>query len=202
MTRAALTAVLLAAMVGDVPAAGTGTVKGTITTAAGPAADAVVLIDAPAPTPPPATPHAVMDQRNETFVPHVLAVVAGTTVDFPNHDPVLHNVSSASPARTFDLGMFPQGSTRSVTFDRPGVVAIRCNVHPRMSAFVVVHANPWSAVSDTRGRYTIGGVPPGTYPVRIWHEDLGERPTTVTVREDTVQPLDVRLERTRRGERP
>jgi plastocyanin len=199
MTRAALAIVLLATMAGDTPAAGTGTgtVKGTITTAAGPRADAVVLIDAPPAPPPPGAPHATMDQRKETFVPHVLAVAAGTTVDFPNHDSVLHNVSAASPAKTFDLGMYPAGTVRSVTFDRPGVVAIRCNVHPRMSAWVVVHTNPWSAVTDARGRFTIAGVPPGTYPVRVWHEDLGERAATVTVHQDAVQALDMRLERGR-----
>jgi hypothetical protein len=121
-------------------------------------------------------------------------VTVGTTVDFPNGDPVLHNVSSASPAKRFDLGMYPQGEARSVTFDSPGVVEIRCNVHPRMSAFVVVHTAPWLAVTDARGGYVIAGVPPGSYGVRVWHESLGERPATITVREDVVQPLDVRLE--------
>jgi plastocyanin len=160
-------------------------------------AGAVVLIDAPAAAAAPGAPHAVMDQRHETFVPHVLAVVAGTTVDFPNGDPVLHNVSSASPAKPFDLGMYPEGEVRSVTFDKPGVVAIRCNVHPRMSAFVVVHANPWAAVTDEHGGYVITGAPPGSYPVRVWHESFDERATAVTVREDVVQPLDVRLEHRR-----
>jgi plastocyanin len=197
MTHAALTVLLVGAMAGVTPAAGTGTIKGTVTTADGPAGDAVVLVDAPPSPAPPGAPHAVMDQRNEAFVPHVLAIAVGTTVDFPNSDPVLHNVSSASPAKQFDLGMFPPGTVRSVTFDRPGVVAIRCNVHPRMSAFVVVHSSPWVAVTDARGRYTIGGVPAGTYAVRVWHDAFDERPATVTVREEVVQPLDVRLERRR-----
>jgi plastocyanin len=194
MTRMAIAAMFVTAMSG-MAAAGTGKVKGTVTSAAGPATDAVVLVDAP-----PAAggaAHAVMDQRNETFVPHVLAVAAGTTVDFPNSDSILHNVSSASPAKPFDLGMYPHGEVRSVTFDKPGVVEIRCNVHPRMSAFVVVHSNPWAAVTDGRGSYTITGVPAGTYTVRVWHESFAERAATVTVREDGVQPLDVRLERRR-----
>lgn len=197
MKRAALAALFVGALTGTASPADTGTIKGTVTTAAGPAADAVVLVDAPPSAVPAGTPHAAMDQRNETFVPHVLAIAAGTTVDFHNGEPALHNVTSASPAKVFDLGMFAQGEARSVTFDRPGVVAIRCNVHPRMSAFVVVHSNPWIAVTDARGRYTIGGVPAGTYPVRVWHEGFGERPTTVTVRADVVQPLDVQLERRR-----
>jgi plastocyanin len=152
------------------------------------------MVDTPPEPAAAGAPHAVVDQRGERFVPHVLAVVAGTTVDFPNHDPVLHNVSSASPAKRFDLGMYGEGEVRSVTFDAPGVVAIRCNVHPAMSAFVVVHASPHVSVTDARGAYTIPGVPAGTHPVRVWHETLGERQTAVTLREGQVQPLDVRLE--------
>src|SRR5262249_62150015 len=107
-----------------------GTVKGTAPAAAGPVADAVVLIDTPAEAAPAGAPHAVVRQREIRFVPHVLAVPAGTTVDFPNDDSVLHNVVSSSPAKRFDLGMYPQGQTKSVTFDAPGVVAVRCNAHP------------------------------------------------------------------------
>jgi plastocyanin len=192
-----LAALLIGAMAGTANPADTGTIKGTVTTVAGPTADAVVLVDAPPAAVPPGAPRAVMDLSNETFVPHVLAIAVGTTVDFHNSDPVLHNVTSASPAKAFDLGMFAKGETRSVAFDRPGEVAIGCHVYPRMSAFVVVHSNPWFAVTDARGRYTIGGVPAGTYPVRVWHETFGARPTSVTVRADMVQPLDVRLERRR-----
>lgn len=186
--------VLLAAVTSAALAAGSGTVKGTITIGAEPAADAVVLVDVPEPAPVGTPGRATMDQRNEAFVPRVLVVRTGTTVDFPNHDAVLHNVSSASRAKPFDLGMFPRGETRSVTFDTPGVVEIRCHVHPRMSAFIVVHSGPSAAVTDARGSYTIADVPPGSYGVRVWHESTGERPATVTVRENVVQPLDVRLE--------
>jgi plastocyanin len=194
MTRAALAGLFVAALATAAHAAGTGAVKGTITGPGGAVADAVVLVDAPPAPAAPGAPHAVVDQRNETFLPHVLAVPVGTTVDFPNHDPVLHNVSSSSPAKTFDLGMYPQGEVRSVTFDKPGVVAIRCHVHPRMAAFVVVHTSPAAAVTDARGRFTIEGIPPGSYPVRIWHETLRERATAVTVRDGAVQALDLRLE--------
>jgi hypothetical protein len=124
----------------------------------------------------------------------VLAVAAGTTVDFPNEDAALHNVVSSSPAKRFDLGMYPQGETKSVTFENPGVVELRCHVHPAMSAFVVVHSGPYAAVTDARGGYTIAGVPAGHYPVRVWHETLAERETTVDVTAGGVQALDLRLE--------
>jgi plastocyanin len=185
-------AFLLAAA--GVVAAETGTVKGTISAAAGPVADAVVLIDTPAQTAAADAPHAVIRQRDMKFSPHVLAVVAGTTIDFPNDDAVLHNVVSSSPAKRFDLGMYPQGETKSVTFDNPGVVAIQCHAHPAMSAFAVVHPGPYAAVTDARGGYTIAGVPAGRYPVRVWHETLAERVSTVEVSSGGVQALDLRLE--------
>jgi plastocyanin len=194
MTRTLLVALLIAAA-RVATAADTGTVMVTISSAAGPVADAVVLIDAPPQAVAAGAPHAIITQRDMKFTPHVLVVAAGTTVDFPNRDPLLHNVVSASPAKRFDLGMYAQGETKSVTFDAPGVVELRCHVHPAMSGFVVVHTSPYAAVTDARGLYTIGGIPPGTYPVRVWHETLAERATTVTVHPGGVQPLDLRLER-------
>jgi plastocyanin len=190
MIGRAILAVLLAA---PVATAGSGAVKGTISGPAGPVADAVVLIEGPSVPAPAGAPHVAVDQRNQTFVPHVVAVAAGTTVDFPNQDTVLHNVFSASPAKKFDVGMYGGGETRSVTFDTPGVVRIGCNVHPKMEAFVVVHTNPYVAVTDAKGAYTVAGVPAGTYQVRVWHETLAERRAPVTVHDGQVEPLDVRL---------
>lgn len=194
MTRAAIILLLLATTAGGASVE-TGTVKGTISAASGPVADAVVMIDTPGAPAAAGAPHAVVTQRDMKFVPHVLTVAAGTTVDFPNRDPLLHNVVSSSPAKRFDLGMYPQGETKSVTFDAPGVVELRCNAHPEMSGFVVVHSSPHAAVTDARGVYTITGVPAGSHPVRIWHETLAPRAMTVTVRAGGVQPLDARLER-------
>jgi plastocyanin len=193
MTRVVAAALLALAALAQPAAAGSGAVKGTISGPGGPVADAAVLVEGPPAPAGYAAPHAVIDQRNETFVPHVVAVPAGTTVDFPNHDPVLHNVFSASPAKRFDAGMYGQGETRSVTFDVPGVVRIGCNVHPKMEAFVVVHANPYVAVTDAHGSYTITGVPEGRYELRVWHEGLAEQRVPVTIRDGQVQPLDVRL---------
>jgi plastocyanin len=175
----------------------TATVKGTVTAApeAGtPLADAVVLLEGPAVPAPAGAPHATMDQRHHTFIPHVMAVAVGTTIDFPNHDTMLHNVFSASPAKKFDLGMYDPGESKSVTFDAPGTVEIRCKVHPTMDAWVVVHTNPWAAVTDAHGAYTIPDVPAGQYQVRVWHETKGERRLPLTVQGGSVQALDVRLE--------
>lgn len=168
----------------------TGTVKGTVTT--GPArqavADAVVMIEGP--TVGGGTTRVTMNQQHEAFAPRVLGVAVGTTVDFPNGDPVLHNVFSTSPAKRFDLGMYGQGETRTVVFDSPGVVRVRCNVHPRMTGYIVVHSNPYVAVTDAHGSYTIAGVPPGTYQARIWHEELSGRSVPVKVFDGRVTPLD------------
>ena len=193
--RRHLIAMVLLASVTYTTAEEPGTVKGTISTASGPVAEAVVLIDTPAKPIASGGAHAVLRQRDMKFLPHVLVVPVGTTVDFPNEDPALHNVVSSSPAKRFDLGMYAQGETKSVTFDTAGVVELRCHVHPEMSAFVIVHTSPHAAVTDARGAYTIGGVPTGTHPVRVWHETLVPRSTTVTVHSGAVEPLDVRLER-------
>jgi plastocyanin len=175
-----------------------GTIKGTITGPDGrPVTNATVLVEGPPAPSTSSAPHAVVEQRDQTFVPHVLVVASGTTVDFPNHDPMLHNVYSASPAKKFDLGMYEQGVIRSVTFDTPGVVRIGCNVHPKMEAFVVVHPNPYGAVTNDQGVYTIVGVPTGSWQVRVWDERLAERRAPIVVREGEVQPLDLRLETAR-----
>jgi plastocyanin len=176
-----------------------GGLKGTVTSGADatPVANAVVMIDGPAARAPAGAPHAVMDQRDDTFVPHVLAVPVGTTVDFPNHDPRLHNVFSTAAAAKFDLGMYAQGETRSVTFDLAGVVPVRCNVHPKMEGYIVVHANPYVAVTDEHGVYTVRDVPAGSHRARVWHERLAEKTVPVVVREGQVQTLDVRLDKPR-----
>lgn len=116
---------------------------------------------------------AQMAQKGIAFVPHVLPVVVGTTVAFPNDDPVFHNVFAASPVHKFDLGLYPQGKSRSTTFERPGIVPIGCNVHSQMSAYVVVLDEPYFAVPNVRGVYEITGVPLGSYTIKVWHPDFG-----------------------------
>ncbi len=112
----------------------------------------------------------LIDQRSETFVPHVVAVTAGTEVDFLNSDETYHNVFSLSRVRSFDLGRYASGRSRSVRFDRPGIIRVFCDIHSHMSAFVLVFTHRFFAVTDDEGRYRIEGVPPGTYTVVRWHE--------------------------------
>ena len=126
--------------------------------------------------------HTVMDQRNETFVPHVLAVTTGTTVDFPNSDRIYHNVFSLSKTQPFDLGRYATGKSKSIRFDRPGIVRVFCDIHSHMNAFILVFSHPFFAVTDGTGRYRIDNVPPGTYTIVAWNEGVTteSRPITVT----------------------
>jgi plastocyanin len=113
-----------------------------------------------------------MDQRNETFVPHVLAIVAGTAVDFPNNDRTYHNVFSLSRTKSFDLGRYAAGRSKAVRFDRPGIVRVFCEIHSHMSAYILIFAHRFFDVTDDEGRFRLEGVPPGTYNVIAWHESL------------------------------
>ena len=122
-----------------------------------------------------------MDQRNETFLPHVLAIDQGTLVDFPNNDSTYHNVFSLSKTRKFDLGRYARGKSKSIRFERAGVVRIFCDIHSHMSAFVLVFSHPYYAKAEVDGRYRIDNVPPGTYTVSAWHEGEVRDTKTVTV---------------------
>jgi plastocyanin len=126
---------------------------------------------------------ATMSQRNERFVPHVLAMVAGTYVDFPNDDRTYHNVFSLSKNNDFNLGRYAAGHTKTVRFQSPGVVRVFCEIHSHMSAFILVFAHRFFAVTDDEGRYRLEGVPPGTYTLAVWNETVrGDPPRrTVTV---------------------
>jgi plastocyanin len=137
--------------------------------------------------------HAVMDQHNETFVPHVLAITTGTTVDFPNSDRIYHNVFSLSKTKSFDLGRYAAGHARSVTFDRPGIVRVFCDIHSHMNAFILVFSHPFFAMTDAEGRYRIENVPPGTYGVIAWNEGISSEPRPVTVADGAVTELDFTL---------
>jgi plastocyanin len=125
-------------------------------------------------------------QRNETFIPRVVAVTVGSEVEFPNDDPIYHNVFSLSRARTFNLGRYPRGQTRSVRFEQPGIVKVFCDIHSHMSATVMVFDHPWFAIPDEGGRFELPAVPPGNREITAWHERLGD--TTVTVRVEPGRP--------------
>jgi plastocyanin len=126
---------------------------------------------------------AVMDQRNESFVPNVLAIVAGTVVDFKNSDRTYHNVFSFTKGNRFDLGRYGRGRSKPVRFDRPGIVRVFCDIHSHMSAFILVFGHRFFAVTDAEGRYQIDGVPPGTYTLVAWNDGQARESRTVTVPE-------------------
>jgi plastocyanin len=136
---------------------------------------------------------AVMDQRNETFVPHVLAVTVGTTVDFPNSDKFYHNVFSLSKSRPFDLGRYATGSSKAVRFDRPGIVRVFCDIHSHMNAFILVFSHPFYALTDADGRYRIDNVPPGTYGVIAWNEGSSSEAKPASVPDGGLAELDFTL---------
>ncbi|MGE5358835.1 MAG: carboxypeptidase regulatory-like domain-containing protein [Bacteroidales bacterium] len=126
---------------------------------------------------------ATMKQEHETFVPHVLAIRAGTVVDFPNGDPFFHNVFSLSKPQPFDLGRYAKGRSKSVQFDEPGIVRVFCEIHSHMSAFILVFSHRFFAVTDDDGRYRIERVPAGTYTLTAWYEAVAQQSRPVTVPE-------------------
>ncbi len=109
-------------------------------------------------------------QEGLSFVPHVLPVVRGSSVEFPNGDAIFHNVFSLSSAASFDLGRYPRGSTKAVRFDTPGVVKVFCHIHSDMSAVILVLDNKYFVSPDREGRFRIEGIPPGEYRAVAWHE--------------------------------
>jgi plastocyanin len=127
---------------------------------------------------------ATMDQRNETFVPHVLAITVGTTVDFPNSDNTYHNVFSLRGPRPFDLGRYAAGRSKSVRFDRPGIVRVFCEIHSHMSAFILVFNHRYFAVTSPDGRYQITRVPAGRYTLVAWNEGSIRESRAIVVPDD------------------
>jgi plastocyanin len=116
---------------------------------------------------------ATMEQKNKQFVPDLLAVSVGSTISFPNLDPIFHNVFSLSKAKEFDLGNYPKDKTRLVTFPKSGVVFVNCHLHPNMTAVIVVSPNSFKTRPDANGRFLLSGVPPGAYTVVAWHKAAG-----------------------------
>ena len=162
-----------------------------------PVEDAVVMIDAPGPAP--RAGHFEITQRDTQFIPRVLAIPAGSTVEFGNLDPFRHHVYSFSPARAFELKLFGKGEKRPVRFDRAGAVAIGCNIHDSMQAFIVVSETRFFAKSDADGTVVLRGVPPGRHAMRVWQPDLRAPGNQLTQTIDGARSqslrVDVRLRR-------
>lgn len=183
---------LLAALAICAPPA-TVTVTGTVTDHGKPVTDAVVYLEGdvrPKPI------KASVIQKDKTFIPHVLVVPVGSRVDFPNQDNIFHNVFAEYNAKKFDLGMYPKGQTRAPKdpFDKPGIVAVLCNVHSNMSAFILVVDTPFYAKSDAKGNFSISGVPEGSYDMKAWHESGKKAADRVRVASG-MAVMQVRIER-------
>lgn len=148
----------------------------------------------------PPTKHALMDQKNLEFQPHILPILDGTTVDFRNSDDVAHNVFS--PDKTADkinLGTWPTGQIRSHTFNAhcPDVcdAVMLCNVHPEMEGYIVILKNPYFSKVDKDGTFSIKDVPAGTYTLKVWHEKLKAEPQSVVVPADSSVAVTIALKR-------
>ena len=126
-----------------------------------------------------------LDQKNLQFHPQVLPILVGTTVDFPNRDNLFHNVFSYSDAKDFDLGRYPKDDSRSVTFDKPGVVRVYCDIHSNMSATILVLRQPYFAAPDDGGNYVIRNVPPGKYRIILWYDRDAVEHRTIEVPADS-----------------
>ena len=180
--------------------AGRGIVKGTITIGGKPATDAVVSIEGLSKEQGEEQASFVkakkqtINQKNLKFIPTVIAIMTGATVDFPNNDKSWHNVYSKGGANDFDLGLYAPGKTRSKKFDKAGVSRILCNAHPDMEAFVVVKDHPFFSATDSRGNYEIKDVPLGKVRVEIWYPNLDVRSDNIEiVRDGEVFALNVDL---------
>ena len=163
-----------------------GSVAGKVS---GAAAGSVIWVDDPSAKPEVPSKPFVIDQKGLLFIPHVLVVPVGATVDFLNSDSVAHNVFwtgiSGNKKLGHNLGTWPKGEKRTFKFDNPGVVPLLCNVHPEMSAFVVVVSSSHYATTDANGEYTIENVPDGAHNVTVWHEGMKQQSKQVTVSGNT-----------------
>ncbi len=192
--RGAIAAVAALLFMSAATAADKGVVTGTVT-AKGlrTNADLVVSLQAPGLKRAPPSKPIAMDQTGMLFVPHVLPVVAGTTVRFLNSDPTPHNVFS--PEAKYNLGTWPQGETRDYKFDKPGIYTQLCRVHPEMEAFIVVLETPYFAVTDRTGRFEIRNVPAGQYTLVVWGQRVKEAKQPVTVEGGKSVTVDIVVSR-------
>jgi plastocyanin len=142
----------------------------------------VIYLEGPNPGNRPSHPlTATMEQKDRRFIPELLVIPIGSTVSFPNLDPIFHNVFSLSKPKSFDLGNYPKDHTRMVTFLKPGVEFVNCHLHPNMSAAIVVTPNGWLATAGRDGRFVLRDVPAGPYTIVAWHKAAGSFKQAVKV---------------------
>ena len=173
-----------------------GDIKGTVKVLGGKGVEYVLIYieKAEGRSFPPLAKNPVIDQIRMTFVPHVLPVLAGSSVDFPNSDSTRHNVFSPSKTKKFNLGTYPAGITKKVTFEKTGVVSLLYNVHAEMSAFVLVVQNPYYAMVDKHGKYKISDVPPGDYTLVIWHPKFKSKNLKINIQQESSVTVDFYLD--------
>ena len=133
-----------------------------------------------------------LGQKDRRFSPDLVVVPMGSTVSFPNFDPIFHDVFSLSKAKSFDLGNYAQGHTRAVTFSNPGIVFVNCHLHANMAAVIVVTPNRWSTKADASGHFTIPQVPPGQVYDRGLAQDCRILPKDDTGKRKRPPPRGVR----------
>jgi plastocyanin len=185
MKRIALATIAVMTAVGS--AAFAGTIHGKVSGVNG---TSVVYVEAIAgKTFPAPAQHIVIDQKGLMFVPHIVTVQQGATVDFLNSDSVQHNVYwpaiSGNKKLGHNLGTWPHGQKQSFKFDNPGIVSLLCNVHPEMAAYLIVSPTPYFAQTDASGEYKIDNVPDGAYTVTAWHEGAKSKSNPVKAAGDT-----------------
>jgi len=144
-------------------------------------AEVVIFIEGVSGTRSPRSDNQKLHQVSRSFQPRVIGITVGETVEFPNMDLVFHNVFSYSKTKRFDLGHYGKGKSKSVTFDKPGLVKVFCDIHSTMSAFIYVADTPYITQPGKDGSYSIKDVPEGTYTVRVWHPEHGESSDVVTI---------------------
>lgn len=137
--------------------------------------------------------HASIEQKNEQFVPHVVAITTGSSVDFPNADPFFHNVFSLSRGANFDLGRYPKGESKSRRFPNAGLVKVYCHIHSHMTAAIMVFDHPFFRIPAADGTFTLDDVPAGSYEISAWHERIGESTNTIKVEPGRTARVDFAL---------
>lgn len=181
------------------PAAGSaGSISGRVTLSKGngvrsDASNAIVWIEGPPRSGGGGRPLAMV-QESKRFAPRVLIVPRSGTVEFPNNDPIFHNVFSVSGGNRFDLGLYRSGATKSRSFGEPGLVRVYCNIHPQMVGFLMVVDSDFAAVTDRSGAFHFEGVPAGSWTLKAWHEEGTETSVPVIVPAAGAPPLTISID--------